>query len=71
MTAAGLAGVGVEALADALDAMRANQNQRAAKLQSSYDYIVVGSGSAACALVGRLAAASDASILIVEAGDWD
>jgi len=69
--AAGLASAGIEALADELEAMRVNQNERAAKLLPAYDYIVVGSGSAACALVGRLAARSDASILVVEAGDWD
>jgi choline dehydrogenase len=71
LTAAGLAGVAVEALADDLDAARVNQNERAAKLLPAYDYIVVGTGSAACALVGRLAARSNASILVVEAGDWD
>lgn len=70
-TAAGLFSVGLEALADQLDDIRANQNARAARLQNAYDYIVVGSGSAGCALVGRLAAASDASILLIEAGDWD
>ena len=37
----------------------------------TYDYIVVGTGSAGSALVGRLAASSDASILVIEAGDWD
>jgi len=69
--AAGLATVGLEALADQLDTIRTNQNERAAQLKSSYDYIVIGSGSAGCALVGRLAAATDASILLIEAGDWD
>ncbi len=69
-TAAGLATAGLHVLADDLDAMRVNQNQRAATLQPSYDYIVVGTGSAASALVGRLAP-SGANILMVEAGDWD
>jgi len=70
-TAAGFASVGLSALADELDAIRANQNARSAKLQTSYDYVVVGTGSAACALVGRLATRKDASILMIEAGDWD
>jgi choline dehydrogenase len=70
-SATGFSMVGVNALADELDAARANQKARADKLQSSYDYIVVGSGSAACALVGRLATRKDASILMIEAGDWD
>ena len=70
-TAAGFASVGLSALADELDAIRANQNARSAKLQASCDYVVVGTGSAACALVGRLATRKEASILMIEAGDWD
>ena len=70
--AAGLAGNSLYALADELDAIRANQAERAKNLQQSYDYIVVGTGSAGSALVGRLAAARpNASILVLEAGDWD
>jgi len=71
LTAAGLSTVGVYALADELDAIRNNQNERAASLQARYDYIVVGTGSAGCALVGRLAQRSEANILVIEAGDWD
>jgi choline dehydrogenase len=71
VTAAGLAGAGIAAWADELDAIRANQNERASRLLPAYAYIVVGAGSAACTLVGRLAARSDAIILMVEAGDWD
>jgi choline dehydrogenase len=70
-TAAGFSTMGLSALADELDAIRANQNERSAKLQAAYDYVVVGTGSAACALVGRLATRKDASILMIEAGDWD
>ncbi|RZL95580.1 MAG: FAD-binding protein [Variovorax sp.] len=69
--AAGLATTGLTALADELDAIRENQAQRAASLLPAYDYIVVGTGSAGCALVGRLAASTSASILMIEAGDWD
>ncbi len=70
--AAGLAGNALHALADELDAIRANQAERGKKLQSAYDYIVVGTGSAGSALVGRLAMAKpNASILVLEAGDWD
>ncbi len=72
VTSFGLATTGLQALADELDAIRANQSKRAAKLQLAYDYVVVGTGSAGSALVGRLSAASpDASILVIEAGDWD
>ena len=48
-TAAGFATAGLSALADELDAIRANQNERSAKVQGAYDYIVVGTGSAASA----------------------
>jgi choline dehydrogenase len=70
--AAGLAGTSLHALADELDAIRANQAERARKLAAAYDYVVVGTGSAGSALVGRLAVARpNASILVLEAGDWD
>lgn len=69
--AAGVSTVALPALADQLDAIRANQTERSAKLLDAYDYIVVGTGSSGSALVGRLSAQSDASILVIEAGDWD
>lgn len=69
--AMGLATTGLEALADELGAIRTNQAERAAKLLPSYDYIIVGTGSAGCALAGRLAQRTDANILLIEAGDWD
>ena len=69
--AAGFAGTALHALADELDAARANQDERSTKLLPAYDYIVVGSGSGGSALVGRLAAKTNANILLIEAGDWD
>jgi choline dehydrogenase len=71
MGAAGLAGAGVSALADTLDEIRANQEQRSKTLLDAYDYIVCGTGSAGCAIVNRLAADPNVSILVIEAGDWD
>jgi choline dehydrogenase len=72
MAAGLLSATGLKALADELDAIRENQNKRAAALQGEYDYIVVGSGSAGCALVGSLAKSmANAKILLIEAGDWD
>jgi choline dehydrogenase len=71
MGAAGLAGAGLPALADQLDAIRANQVERAKTPEGAYDYIVCGSGSAGCAIVHRLAANPDVKILLIEAGDWD
>jgi choline dehydrogenase len=69
--ALGMGGVSLTALADELESARVSQKEKSAKLKDSYDYIVVGTGTSACALVGRLATRSDASILMIEAGDWD
>ena len=71
--AAGLmSATALSALAQELETIHQNQNKRAADLQGSYDYIVVGAGSAGCALVGTLAKTmASAKILLIEAGDWD
>lgn len=70
--AAGLLGaVPLRLLADELENIRKVQADKLAKLDKTYDYIVVGSGSAGCALVGTLAEKTDGNILLIEAGDWD
>ena len=47
------------------------QLYNARNLQAEYDYIVIGSGSGGSVVAGRLAAETDARILVLEAGGTD
>lgn len=58
------------ALADTLDAARANQDERARNLPAEFDVVICGAGTSGCTLAGRLAEAG-LSVALIEAGDWD
>ena len=37
----------------------------------SYDYVIVGAGSAGCTLANRLTEDKDVRVIVLEAGGWD
>src|SRR6201981_930965 len=51
--------------------VQANQRRLSAELQSSYDFMVCGSGSSGSVVARRLAESGDASVLLLEAGGTD
>lgn len=69
--AAGATVATAQAWAEGLGDAAITQRYNAKKLASSYDYIVIGSGSGGAVVAGRLAAETDATVLVLEAGGTD
>lgn len=69
--AAGVSMSAAQSMAQDGEAAATNQLYNTKILQKSYDYIVVGSGSGGAVVAGRLAMETDASVLLLEAGDTD
>jgi choline dehydrogenase len=69
--ATGAALATAQAWAQELGDAAITQRYNAQKLASAYDYIVVGTGSGGAVVAGRLAAETDASVLVLEAGGTD
>lgn len=69
--AAGLAPYAADVMAQAGTAAAANQFYNSKNLKKSYDFIVIGCGSGGSVVAGRLAAESNADVLLLEAGGSD
>ncbi|MBY6046559.1 GMC family oxidoreductase [Vannielia litorea] len=69
--AAGASLASAEAWAQDLGDAAITQRYNAQNIAGRYDYIVVGSGSGGAVVAGRLAAETDASVLVLEAGGTD
>ena len=60
-----------EAFAQELGDAAVTQRYNSRAIASSYDYVVIGSGSGGAVVAGRLASETDASVLVLEAGGTD
>ncbi len=69
--AAGASAATVNLWAQQLGDAAITQRYNSRALQSSYDYVVIGSGCGGAVVAGRLAAETDASVLVLEAGGTD
>src|SRR5262249_12048736 len=54
-----------------VERVRTNQHRLRSELKPHYDFIVCGSGSSGSVVAGRLAANSDVSVLLIQAGRSD
>jgi len=51
--------------------LKTSRHRQESRLNHTYDYIIIGAGSAGCLLANRLSADPDTSVLLVEAGGMD
>ncbi len=70
-TAVGAGLASVQATAEEGSSAAINQRYNARNVQPEYDYVVIGSGSGGSVVAGRLAAETNARILLLEAGGTD